>query len=289
MKTAQSRFCKKAFSLIELSIVIVIIAILIGGTIQGKALINNSRIANARSITSKATVSSVEGLVAWYETSAIDSLKASEAFESAQISTWYDISPASITLKKNTLNRTASSALTYKAKAINNLPALNFNGSANIVLSKFYQGDFIQSTIFLVFRPKTINTTLLDSYSTSNTSAIAISASAVNLNAGSSVSTGTSNPANFQVDGNYIMAAHFFGSSSKVYVNNITNPAGNSTIDAGSNPLSGLTIGSNKSGGNGFNGFIAEVIIFNRQLQAKERKDIFSYLSDKYKIPVSGF
>jgi prepilin-type N-terminal cleavage/methylation domain-containing protein len=282
---------KKAFSLLEMSVVLIVVGILMTGIIKGSALMRSSGLDSARLFTKNSPVPNIEGLVAWYETAAADSFKVSEAYDGAQTTTWYDLSPSSIILQKNALTRTASSALTYKSVGINNIPSLNFSGSSNITLSNFYQGASAHSTIFLVFRPTTsISLTLLDSISSGSTTSIGITSTAVALNAGSAVSTDTvTNSASFALNNNYIVAAYLNDSSSKAYVNNTKTPAGNGTISAGTNSLTGLTLGSNKSGGNNFTGLISEVIIYNRPLQSSDRNDVFKYLANKYKIQVAGF
>ncbi len=293
-----------AFSMVELSLVLIVIGVLAAGVISATSLIKTSRLTTARSLTAKSTVPSIEGLVAWYETSAIDSLKTSENYNNAQISTWYDISPASITLKKNTLTKTASSAVTYTDKGINNFASLKFSGtgtsssndaSGKISLSSFYQGASARNTIFIVCRPSALpsgySRIFIDSGDSSVTSATGIAATnSVYFNLGSVSNTATgANPASFALEQNYILAIYFNGSSSKAYVNNTKNMAGDATTSPGTNFLTGLTIGSDHSGGYSFNGLISEVIIYNRPLQNNERTDIFKYLSNKYKIPVSGF
>jgi prepilin-type N-terminal cleavage/methylation domain-containing protein len=292
---------KKAFSLIEIAIVVLIIGVLIVGVIGGTGLIRSATLSSARSFTVKSVVPQITGLVAWYETSLKESLKAAEASDGNQISAWYDVSPAALALQRyditpgsatgqrNVLSRTASSAVTYQDLAINDVPAIYFNGSGNLSLSAFYQGDLAQSTIFLVIRPTSVGTTLFDSYSSGSSASIGISSSTVNLNAGSSVSTGTSsNAAAFNIGNDYIIAAYLNGSSSKAYVNDAATSAGNANIDAGSNSITGLTIGSNKSSSSAFVGLISEVIIYDHPLQIQERRDVFKYLSYKYKISVTG-
>lgn len=285
---------KRAFSLLELSVVLAIIGILVVGVTQGIGMINSSRLANARSNTISSPVASMDGLVAWYETSLQDSLKGTETVEGGQITEWYDISPNSIALKRNKLTKSASSNAVYRLSAINKVPGIEFNGSGSITLANFYQGATSQSTVFLVFRtnynPSATQVTLFDAGSAQSTSSIGIKSTAVSLNAGSAVDTATStNPASFSGGREYVVAAYFNTTASNAYVNNVATKAGNGNISAGSNSLNGVTIGANKSGTAGFTGVISEVIIFNRPLKLQERKDVMGYLAKKYKISVTGF
>jgi len=61
-------FHKKAFSLIEISVVIVIIGILIAGVSQGIDLFQDMRLSTARSLTKNSRVNRIPDLVSWYET-----------------------------------------------------------------------------------------------------------------------------------------------------------------------------------------------------------------------------
>ncbi len=287
---------KKAFTLTELSIVVLIIGVLITGITQGSGMIKTARLVNARSMTSRSPVLEISGLIAWYEPTLKSSFKDSESIDASRTTEWRDNSPGSIILTKNKLTRSAGSAVTYEESGINNLPTLLFSGeaSANIALANFYQGSSVQNTAFIVFRPlfATGSTAkiLLDSSSANSTSSIGIKSTAVNLNAGTSVDTATAtNSASFANGNDYVVAAYFNSSSSQVFVNNATSRAGNGAINPNTtNQLGGLTIGTDKSGTNGFNGYISEIIIYNRPLKLQERKDVMSYLSKKYKISVTG-
>ncbi|MFM7620236.1 MAG: prepilin-type N-terminal cleavage/methylation domain-containing protein [Alphaproteobacteria bacterium] len=57
----------KAFSLIELSIVILIIGILVAGVTQSSRLIRQMALSSARALTQSSPVPSIAGLVSWYE------------------------------------------------------------------------------------------------------------------------------------------------------------------------------------------------------------------------------
>ena len=282
---------KRAFSLVELSVVVVVVTILVAGIFMGAGLVKNARLSNARSHTAKSVVHDMPGLLAWYETTTKESFSGGETFDSAQISEWRDISPSSKigVINQNVLTKTASSAVTYVESGINDIPSISFDGTAAIDLSSFYQGSSAQKTIFLVFSPSTITTqTLLDS--DSGTHSIAMqSSNEIRLNAGSAATTLTGTyPASFSASDSYIMAVYFDNTNSRVYLNHAINKVGNSNLSPGSGELTGLTIGATSSGTSAYTGLISEIIIFNRIIKLQERKDVMSYLSTKYKISVSG-
>ncbi len=287
--------CKKktAFTLLEMAAVILIIGLITVGIINGVSLLYSSRLNTARTLTANARLNDIEGLVAWYETTMIDSFKKEEVTDDAQISAWQDISASSIAGQKNRMTRTASSGVALQTKGINWLPSVRFGSSAYITLSSFYQGTSTRNTIFMVMRPTSaISTTavvLLDSFSSGSTCLIGIRSTGIYLNAGSAVYTGTStNAASFVNNNNYIIAAYINDTASAAYSNNATTSAGSANIAPGTNQLSGLTIGATKAGSTPFTGLISEIIIYNRILQQHERKAVMSYLSKKYNITVTG-
>ena len=279
---------KSAFSLLELSVSLVVVSLLMAMVSQGIKVVTSSRLTTARSLTSKSPVPNIPGLVAWYETTSVDSLKAGEAVDGKQISTWYDISPDSIPARKNALTRVASAAVTYKSDGINKIPSLLFNGTNKIELANFYQGSTSQNTIFIVANPSTITTIILDSSSSGSNSNIGQNSNSFSMNLGSLVWTGTvTNPIVNLAKVSYIAAVYFNGSNSKVYFNSSSIIAGGSTINPGTTALTGVSIGANRSNALNYSGLISEIIIYNRPLQNQERKDVMSYLSKKYGIVVT--
>ena len=285
---------KSAFSLVELSVVVVIVSILVAGIFMGSGLVNNARLSNAKAHTAKSVVRDIDGLVTWYETTTKESFNPGETYDGAEISEWRDIAPSSKTglTNHNILSAsTASANITYADTGINDIPSIAFTGSSNLTLANFYQGTSVQKTIFLVFRPLSLSApqTLLDSIS-GNSSSISIKDSdEITLNAGSTAQTSiATNPASFSIAEDYIMAIYFDSGNSRAYLNDSANEVGGGNINPGSNELVGLTIGTNNSSSSGFNGLISEIIIFNRTLKEQERKDIMSYLATKYKITVLG-
>ena len=288
-----SNFPKKnrGFTLLELAVVLMLIGIIVGGVMQGANLITSSRLASARSLTSKAPIGNISGLVAWYESSSKNSFLATQAIDSASISEWSDISPSSIINKKNKLTKTPNTNVTFGIASINKIPALNFKNNEKISLNNFYQGSLNRATICVVFRPNFTPSSnpavLVDSYFNQNQFSLAIKNNAINLNAGIDVNTSTaSNSANFINGRDYVICGIFNNSQSGAYVNNALILAGGGNISAGTNVMNGLTIGSDRNGSNAFNGLISEVIIFNRPLKLQERRDVMIYLAKKYRINI---
>lgn len=288
-KNSDKKTKKFAFSLIELSIVLLVIGILMVGVSQGYNLVRSAQISNARGITAKSPISQMQGLLAWYETCSKESLNQSELQDGNSITTWKDIGPSSILNGNNQLTPTS---ITYAQSSINKIPAIKFSGSSKFSLANFSQGSSSQATVFLVIKlnyvPDTTNyKTIFDGNSADFS--FSLRSNGIQINTGSSVvSSAVAN--SFLNSGEYAIAVYFNGSTSKVYVNDNDSMFGGSVINnsLGVNQLTGLTLGDNRAGTSGFNGFISEVAIFNRVIKATERKEIFNYFSKKYKIAITG-
>ena len=105
-----------AFSLIELSIVILIIGVLIAGVTQASRLVRQSKLTTARTLTQSSAVNSIKGLLLWLEPTMDNSFKSSETTDANPITTWYDINPQ-VSLP-NTFTSNSSSTLLINILAL---------------------------------------------------------------------------------------------------------------------------------------------------------------------------
>lgn len=121
---------KKAFSLIELSIVILIIGILVAGVTQSSRLVKAIKISTAKQITNSSPVSSIKNLSLWLETVSDSSFLPNETSNDSFISLWNDINPQS-TLKINATQTNNSFQPKYFDSEINGLPGVRFDGNSD--------------------------------------------------------------------------------------------------------------------------------------------------------------
>lgn len=154
---------KKAFSLIELSIVILIIGILVAGVTQSSRLISRMRISSAIQFTKSSPVSSIKDLALWLEPisqnafatgSAGNYVTIEEPEDNTQIARWNDSNPQS-TYKNDAIQSTLANQPRYRTNAINNLPALLFTNSSSQRLFSDLNINYNVNpniTFFVVFR-----------------------------------------------------------------------------------------------------------------------------------------
>jgi prepilin-type N-terminal cleavage/methylation domain-containing protein len=286
---------KKAFSLIEISVVILIIGMLIAGISQGIDLYQDTRLATARSLTLNSRVARIPDLAVWLESVSEKSFDKSEAIDNLSISKWFDINPTDKSGNLASVSN-ANNKPKYISNGINNLPALKFDGSSDYLISSFYAiGKSKQITYFVVTKR------IYQNYGVSTFGAIATGASDdSNLVAFFENDGGQLRPWPFEGQaafivphlGNnkpYIASSIFTGTTNSLYLNGkifapFSPRAFNVSIDFDINQI---IIGSRWSGGSAgtfYNGYIGEIIIFSRNLNDNEHDAVSNYLRKKWAI-----
>lgn len=134
---------RKAFSFIELSVVIIIVGVLLAGAIQGKKIINKSKLTTARTMSESSPVAVIDGLIFWLDASTQESMRniagSTDIQNGDQIQSWWDKNPNT---KKKMVFSTAEldTYPTYDVDGLNGLPTLYFDGD-NIDVSG--NGDYL--------------------------------------------------------------------------------------------------------------------------------------------------
>lgn len=292
----------KAFSLIELSIVIIVIGIIIAGVTQGSSLIIKARLNAAKALTQSSPVSAITGLRLWLETTMEDSFAPDQASDDNAIQIWYDRNPQ---VSGKLYARTPSTTIKYKQNSyINSLPSLYFpsgatsdfftvsTDSASTVATAIPTSNNIFS-YFLVVRSEAAgearnvfhngssdgwgyaHTTTNKQVSFSGTLSATGGASFTKAEIISATySGGTVSTSNLKL--------YTDGSLEIITVNNATTVA---------TPTTGLYIGSIDGTGSttaNWKGYISEVIIFEKKLSDTDRRAVEEYLGKKYNIKVAN-
>jgi len=298
---------RSAFSLIEISIVILIIGVLITGVIQGGKLLQKFRLQTARSLTNSSVVSGITGLVAWYESTVAESFDSTVNEDSANraITTWYDINPQTIT-KNNGTQSTAANKPLYAIESSSGLPMVYFDGSNDHIIlpNSTIPYDDSSFTIFIATVPlhnSTFDKAFIMCENGLNVNNLMLR---VRENNSFRAPMFSQNGNNYQVYGgriasskmNILTASYSNGysntaSKSKVMKMYLNGKLGESVSisTARTTPTINNTIGARRdNGATGENmyGYIGEIIIYNRSLNDYDRKAVEKYLGQKWGVAV---
>jgi prepilin-type N-terminal cleavage/methylation domain-containing protein len=312
---------KKAFSLIEISIVILVVGILIAGISKGVDLVYDMRLATARALTDKAPMFGIENLELWLETTSENSLATGTASftnvanppDKKEIGRWNDLNPTLI--NQNNKNHAVQGTLGYQPlyiqDGINRLPALLFDGVDDYIASTTKFTIINNFTVFVVGFPikNLTNPCVMRSGSVAGTSGqkyifypqqgdVVYSG---NNASGSGVSLCESFIASVEHwNGNmpYVVSNNrtinkpvqftlkYASGASKLYINSTDSYSASAS---GKNIFPGLSFGGGRPGSYGedygyFKGFIGEIIIYSADLNDTDRKLIEAYLIEKWRI-----
>lgn len=292
--TKQSR----AFSLIELSIVILIIGIIIAGITSGSRVIVQAKLSSARTQTQSSPVASIKNLVGWWEATSEASFVSSETENSSTITTWYDLNPQ-FSIKANATAPGAGllAKPTYKSICINNLPCVSFNGSTQGMSTSQLPTSSIELTYFIVFSANDTSsaqalvytnmdwpTDGLVHYSISGggiSYGLKPNGTSINIYGGAVATTKAA----------YLGSVIDTGATQTTFFNGIlqSSVSNNTIIGSGKSLSAGITFGywNVAIPQRYLNGYIGEIIIYDRGLKTDERQAVEKYLGRKWGINIS--
>ncbi|MES2961564.1 MAG: prepilin-type N-terminal cleavage/methylation domain-containing protein [Pseudomonadota bacterium] len=298
---------KKAFSLVEASIVIVIIGVAIAAITQGTRLVQQFRLNSARSLTQSSPVPATDNLVLWLETTSTDSFQSVGYSNNAPLAAtsgtkvWYDLSHKNDAL--STSNSPYSSNPIYVKKGINSLPSLKFDGVSQYLdftnPTVLVNGSY---TVFVVEQPTKTSGNLnyfLAPKSGGCSTNTCFSLGHENITSGTytiylshysnylATTASDISSLTYRTDHPILHSATFSTIGSRKYFYNGTlGKSDSNTIAVNGNNY--MTIGNAGSLSGGFyQGLIGEIIIFNRSLDKDERWAIEAYLGKKWGISVN--
>lgn len=285
---------RHAFSLIELSIVIIIIGILIAGVTQGSRMIDSARLQNARNLTESSPIASIKDLVSWWETTSESSFSDSESDDSSSVSTWYDINPQSVRGFDLTQTVTDDKPV-LKDGVINNLPALYFNGS-----SSYFRFDnkaafnSKEMTIFAIVKLIGLsnNGVIISSRATSPLRGYILYASPGATDyyefwTGTGSTWVGENDSTMEVllEKRELISVTNDSSTVTMYKNGENLHSQSQAISLNTSTDLRVGAGRNESTPHYFiEGYMGELVIFDRVLKTRERQDIEEYLGQKWGI-----
>jgi prepilin-type N-terminal cleavage/methylation domain-containing protein len=279
----------KAFSLIEISVVILIIGILIAGISTGVDLFYDSKLATAQSLTKSAPVQRIEGLFTWIEATSPESFTTTPK-DGDSIGLIKDLG---FKMDKVNFVQTGNDNLKpiYKPRNLNDLPALYFDGSNDFLVSeKSYTSSIFsnsQVTIFAVINYL------------GNSVSVFLKHETAPYRTGLEINNGKIR-FDFPQDNytkivginsihnkNLIITAIADKVNQKIYINSTLEASNKNTTAISSSTPSQIYLGANTGGSlytTNFN--FGELIIYDRALTIKEMDLVTKYLSKKWGIKI---
>jgi len=308
---------KRAFSLIELSIVTLVIGILIAGGMQGTSLYVKMKLAAARSLTQSSPANGVPDLVLWLDTTSEAAFQASIEDQSP-VSTWNDTNPQQINKSNATASGTARPL--YVANAINGLPALKCDGVDDLISiaadTNYYPiaapNNTNNFTIFVVAYPNAVTHQIDaqtnnagDSSGTAGQKYILGAAHGFNIYGsaeivGAGISVGTNGVSVYEHSSNYmaplavyngsnglsapvIITLNYKNKTPTIFINGTSVQVGLTSLKTSVFPPVQFCSGDYGA----FSGKIGEIIIYGKLIPAAKRAQIEKYLGKKWGIKVA--
>lgn len=295
----------KAFSFIEISIVLLILGVLIAITSQVRDLIHSAKIERARSLTQNSPILSIPDLAHWYEPVLQDSFETAIDVsgniieDGTPIKSWFDKNNSRLHPAHAIQNNSSYQPQYFNKVFDNTIPALRFFGSNDRLSSNNASIFGKKATYFVVakrFQSVSFSGIFSIADSSSNSDYTSIKSFRAFYENNNLIQTLSNNIYGNSMThpGNnieYIASAIYDGSTVKSNINGgpYTTPKSVSPNFASTKIGIGCTfIGNPEPAHDCYNGYIAEIIIYNRALKSGEIKLIENYLRNKYNINLNN-
>ena len=293
---------KQAFSIVELSIVVLILGVMLAGIVNYNNFVLKASLVSARKITKSSTIIKIENLALWLDATAQNSFKSdnltntsflTDISDKQTIGWWQDVNLQKVYPAR--LNFTASNLANrpkYYVSAINHLPALYFDGNDFLRIENLSTSNIASENEITIF--------VVQNVKSSNLATFTINSSTQNAaNSGERIMLNAYYNNNFYFDfGNYnsldrvtknytsqsylakpqLISAIKNGNNSSFYINSKLEETQNTTSSLNTSLERYLEIGTS------FDGYIGEILIFNRALKVRERMLVEQYLMKKWRI-----
>jgi hypothetical protein len=276
---------KTAFSIIELSIIMILIGLIITGVVVTRSDLflraNNNKIIAA---TKYSVLREIDDLAIWFDAATDESFKNSEMTANNPLTMWKNISPKNYG-NFNVEQLTPTNQPTYSFDDNDALPLLRFDGSdllstANII-SGYNFAKQNQITVFLVQKynsPLHTANSILWNPSVDNVFSANITNISGNIIWGFANSQISATPSGFLNSWNIVTLVRNSNNNGQIRVN------GSNLQTAVMSDNLNISASDNLDIGTGLNGDLREIAIFKRELSPLEIKSVEKYLSDKWDI-----
>ncbi len=275
----------KAFSLIEISVVILIIGIFLAASFTANEMITKFRITSAKNLTQSSPITSLSSVALWLETSLDSSFNSSEAQDGASLSTWYDQRPGSA---NKVVISTAGASPTY-SNTINRIHAVEFDGTTNKHFT--FDGSFLNNTDYTIFVLEKRKDSKGGNYflgeagnGLNNSLALGYSddKQIIHAQGTNSYLSGISSYLDSKDKPRVFTFSHSSSTGNQTYINGVL-ASENTDVEAQAHltEIGTLAIGKD------YIGEIGEIVIFSRSLGVSDRNSIEDYLGKKWSSSIN--
>lgn len=308
---------KRAFTFVELSIVILIVGILIAGGIQGTGLYAKMKLAAARSMTQSSPANGVSDLILWLDATSETAFPSSLDNQSP-VSTWNDTNPQQVNKSNATSSGTARPL--YVTNGINGLPTLKCDGVDDLISvtadTNYYPtgapSNINNFTIFVVAYPDAVIHEIDAQTNGANVTSGTVGqkyilGAAHGFNAygsaeivGAGISVGTNGVSVYEHSSNYmaplavysgsnglsgpvIITLNYKNKTPTIFINGTLAQVGLASLKLSVFPPVQFCSGMYGA----FSGKIGEIIIYGKLIPAAKRAQIEKYLGKKWGIKVA--
>lgn len=283
----------KAFSLIELAIVMVVIGVFVAGIYQASSLFYKSKLQSARALSNASDVNSIKNLLFWFDSTRegvfINSNGSTNVQDNDLITTWN-----SYNVQDNTaISASINSAIYYPKyveRGINDLPSLKFDGVNNYLIVSASTGNLrnVSFTLFVVGKSN------LKTSGTNRYFFGGLTQRIYLVQPPSGIIRGVFGPGTALLldysptpDATFPFIAEISYNAStslcSLYVNNIFASSGTKAYTGASSPI---YLGAFAPSAQVLDGLVGEYIYFDRDLTSEESGQITQYLAKKWKIQI---
>jgi hypothetical protein len=295
---------KLGFSLLELSVVFIVVGIIIAGISKGGGLIlEKSKLAAARSLTKTAPVTSNPNLILWLETSLPESFD-SEPQSGDLISTWNDLSPY-LKEKNDAIQVNSDFMPTFQEGAINRLPTIRFDGNDNhLIINEFElreagtggyaifmilkKEDLVSTGELFTYRSSPNDDNIVVYYHSADTIGYRMKIDNSNIFfATGAVLNGLATNFHLLTVVGDLENNHILSINGTQYTNTNDSSRDLAEVDFDVPFFIGSSHNDSFDPTAAFDGDIAEIIVYNKYIKTSTRENIEEYLSRKYNITLN--
>ena len=286
---------RKAFTLVEIAVVIIVIGVLIAGIAQAMEMFAEASLKSARNLSKSSRISRIDDLTLWLDGTSEKAFE-KEKDDNSAVSIWKDTNPKSTTIISST-SSSASLYPSYTLSAINSLPAVSFKktsasvGNCATVPSESFVNNSEDFTLYLIYNPKSLDDGII--IEKNNASATTFPFSLELLlgsykfsvkNSAETISVTSPKQAIIKTP-NLIRLSRVKGSQIEIVIDGVsTTQADTLTSSTLNNAELAIGCRNGNTPANFVSGDFGETAFYNRNINVKEKADIEEYLYKKWKM-----